>query len=412
MINVRESFRLSIGSIGAHKLRSVLTTLGIMIGVMTVIGMLALIDGLNRTVSNQLASIGSNTLYVQKHSWVLNRDEAIKARRRRNLTLEDAEAIKMRVQSAQQVASMLMFPVSVRFEGQELTGVQLVGTTPEYQYITEFNIDAGRQMLDTDLNQSRQTAMVGKTVAEKLFPSRDALGKSILVGRHRFEVTAVLEEKGSLFGNDQDNTIVIPITTFIKLFSGPITVRGNESVTIIVKPRSPDEIDNVRGEITRILRQRRNLGPKEEDDFNINSAEQLLETYRAITSGVFGLMIGVTALSLVVGGIGIMNIMLVSVTERTREIGIRKAVGARKKDILSQFLIEAVTLSLVGGLIGTVLGFIVAWVVSAIIDLPAAVTWWSVVLGFFFSACVGIFFGWYPARRAATMNPIEALRYE
>ncbi|HON11898.1 MAG TPA: ABC transporter permease [Chitinispirillaceae bacterium] len=411
-MNILEAFRLALNSINTHKLRSVLTTLGVMIGVMTVIGMLALIDGLNRTVSNQLASIGSNTLYVQKHGWVMNRDEAIRARRRRNLTLEDAKDIERRLEPAQRIASMLMSTVTVRFGNRELDGVQLIGTTPEYQYITEFNIASGRQMTESDMNQSRQNAMIGKTVAEELFPSREPVGKSILVGRHRFEVTAVLEEKGSLFGNDQDNAIVIPLTTFVKLFSGPITPRGGESVTIIVKPSSPEQIDDVKGDLTRILRQRRNLKPGEEDDFSINSAEQLMTTYRTITSGIFGLMIGVTALSLIVGGIGIMNIMLVSVAERTREIGIRKAVGARKRDIHSQFLIEAVSLSVTGGIIGTVLGFMVAWAVSRFINLPAAVTWWSVVLGFLFSASVGVFFGWYPARRAASLKPIEALRYE
>ena len=411
-MNILEAFRLALNSINAHKLRSVLTTLGVMIGVMTVIGMLALIDGLNRTVSNQLASIGSNTLYVQKHGWVMSRDEAIRARRRRNLTLEDAKDIERRLEPAQRIASMLMSTVTVRFGNRELDGVQLIGTTPEYQYITEFNIASGRQMTESDMNQSRQNAMIGKTVAEELFPSREPVGKSILVGRHRFEVTAVLEEKGSLFGNDQDNAIVIPLTTFEKLFSGPITPRGGESVTIIVKPSSPEQIDGVKGDLTRILRQRRNLRPGEEDDFSINSADQLMATYRTITSGIFGLMIGVTALSLIVGGIGIMNIMLVSVAERTREIGIRKAVGARKRDIHSQFLIEAISLSVTGGIIGTVLGFMVAWAVSRLINLPAAVTWWSVVLGFLFSASVGVFFGWYPARRAASLKPIEALRYE
>jgi putative ABC transport system permease protein len=411
-MNILEAFRLALNSINAHKLRSVLTTLGVMIGVMTVIGMLALIDGLNRTVSNQLASIGSNTLYVQKHGWVMNRDEAIRARRRRNLTLEDVKAIERRLEPEQRITSMLMSTVTVRFGNRELDGVQLIGTTPEYQYITEFNIASGRQMTESDMNQSRQNAMIGKTVADELFPSRERVGKSILVGRHRFEVTAVLEEKGSLFGNDQDNAIVIPLTTFEKLFSGPITPRGGESVTIIVKPSSPEQIDGVKGDLTRILRQRRNLRPGEEDDFSINSADQLMATYRTITSGIFGLMIGVTALSLIVGGIGIMNIMLVSVAERTREIGIRKAVGARKRDIHSQFLIEAISLSVTGGIIGTVLGFMVAWAVSRLINLPAAVTWWSVVLGFLFSASVGVFFGWYPARRAASLKPIEALRYE
>lgn len=407
-----ESIRLSFNAIFSHKLRSILTTIGVMIGVMTVIGMLALIDGLNSMIANQLSSIGSNTLYVQKVGWVLNREEYLASRGRKNLTIEDAEAVQRLVQAAKRVAPMLSTSVTVRFTGQVLDAVELVGTTPEYQYISEFQIESGRQLTTVDLSQSRQVAMIGATIAEELFQSRDPIGQSVLIGQHSFETIAVLKEKGELFGNDQDNVILIPISAYIKLISGPITLRGSESVTIIVEPQGPDVIDKTEDEIVSLLRRRRNLRPSEENDFSINTAEQLLQTYRTITSGVFGLMLGVTALSLVVGGIGIMNIMLVSVSERTREIGIRKAVGAKRKDILMQFLIEAVTLSCVGGLIGMVLGFIFAWAVSKIINLPAIVSWWSVLLGFGFSVIVGIFFGWYPARRAASMNPIEALRYE
>jgi putative ABC transport system permease protein len=307
---------------------------------------------------------------------------------------------------------LLTRAVTIKFEGDELEGVELVGTTQEYQYISEFNIDAGRQLTSIDISQSRRVVMIGATVAEKLFGPRDPLGKEVTIGQYRFEVTALLEEKGSLFGSDQDNTAIIPITTFTKLYSGSITRRGDESVTIVVQPSSPEVMGDIRDDIIGILRRRRKVPPSEPDDFNINTAEQLMETYRTITSGIFGLMIGVTTLSLIVGGIGIMNIMLVSVSERTREIGIRKAVGAKRRDILSQFLFEAVTLSCTGGIIGMILGFLVAWIVSAIINLPAAVSWWSILLGFGFSVLVGVFFGWYPARRAASKNPIEALRYE
>ena len=411
-MSVWEAIQLALKAIKAHKLRSALTTLGVMIGVMTVIGMLALIDGLNQLVAGQLSALGTNTLYVQKHAWTMSREEFIRARRRRNLTLDDVAAIERQIELARRVAPMLTTAVSVRFGGQELEAVELIGTSPDYQFIAEFNIAAGRQMLPVDMTQNRQVVMIGATLAQELFPSRDPLGNSILIRQHRFEIIAVLEERGSLFGSDQDNLAIIPVTTYTKLFSGPITVRGEESVTIIIEPLSPDIIERLRDEITGLLRRRRNVPPGEENDFNINTAQQLLQTYRTITSGVFGLMIGVTALSLIVGGIGIMNIMLVSVSERIREIGIRKAVGARQRDILSQFLIEAVILSCAGGIVGMILGFLVAWGVSQIINLPAAVSWWSVLLGFGFSALVGIFFGWYPARRAAALDPIEALRYE
>ncbi len=411
-MSIWESVRLALKAILSHKLRSILTTTGVMIGVMTVIGMLALIDGLNRKITSQLTSIGTNIFYVQKRGWILNREEMQAAKGRKNLTLEDAEAVSQQVQSAQRVAPMLSGLATVRYSGEILDGVEIVGTTPEYQYITEFKIENGRQLTSADLNQNRQVSLIGKTVAEQLFGSANPVGNSIFIGQNRFEIIAVLQAKGELFGNDLDNIIIIPISTYIKLISGPISIRGRESVTIIVEPESPEQIETTRNEIVSLLRKRRNVKPYDENDFSINTAEQLLETYRNITSGVFGLMIGVTALSLVVGGIGIMNIMLVSVTERTREIGIRRAVGAKRKDILRQFLIEAIVLSCVGGVIGMCLGFVLAGLVSQIVNLPAAVTWWSILLGFGFSVLVGIFFGWYPASRAASMNLVDSLHYE
>lgn len=411
-MSIWESVRLALKAILSHRLRSILTTIGVMIGVMTVIGMLALIDGLNRKITSQLSSIGTNILYVQKRGWILSREEMQAARGRKNLTLEDAEAVSQQVQSAQRVAPTLSGMTTVRYSGEVLDGVEIVGTTPEYQYITEFKIERGRQLTSADLNQTRQVSLIGKTVAEELFGSSDPVGNSILIGQNRFEIIAVLQAKGELFGNDQDNIIIIPISAYIKFISGPVSIRGRESVTIIVEPENPELIEKTRQEIISLLRRRRNVRPSDENDFSINTAEQLLETYRNITSGVFGLMIGVTALSLVVGGIGIMNIMLVSVTERTREIGIRRAVGAKRKDIMRQFLIEAIVLSCVGGIIGMFLGFILAWLVSQVVNLPAAVTWWSILLGFGFSVLVGMFFGWYPARRAASMDLVESLHYE
>jgi putative ABC transport system permease protein len=215
-------------------------------------------------------------------------------------------------------------------------------------------------------------------------------------------------------GEDKDSYVVIPITTFMKAISGQVREHGGfgNSVQVVVQPLDAGRVESARDEITELLRRRRRVPPSQPDDFSINSADQLMAVYRAVTSGVFGLMIGVTLLSLLVGGIGIMNIMLVSVKERTREIGIRKALGARKADIMWQFLVEAVMLSSVGGVIGMALGYAMAALISLAIKLPSTVTWWSVALGFGFSAAVGIFFGWYPAKRAAELDPIEALRYE
>ncbi len=411
-MNMIEPVKLAFGAILAHKLRSLLTTLGIMIGVLTVIGMLALIDGLNRLVGQQLSSIGSTTLYVQKFAWVMSRAEFIETRGRKNLTVQDADAIARLAQSVQRVAPMLTLFATVRYRGQEVDGVQIIGTTPDFLTIQDYGIESGRPLTVVDEQHALQNGLVGSTIAEKLFPAIDPLGRNITINRQRFTVISTLKKKGSFFGSDQDNLIIIPLSVFMKRFSGQVTERGFESVTVVVQPLDEAHIESAKGEISSILRKIRKVPAGKPDDFNINTADELLSLYRKITTGIFGLMVGVTALSLVVGGIGIMNIMLVSVSERIREIGVRKAIGARRRDILAQFLIEAVSLSLIGGVIGMGLGFLMAWAVSHVVKLPAAVSWWSILLGFGFSAFVGVFFGWYPASRASKLNPIEALRHE
>ncbi|MCU0606229.1 MAG: ABC transporter permease [Candidatus Edwardsbacteria bacterium] len=413
-MNIWESIRLAFDAIRAHKLRSGLTTLGIMIGVLTVIGMLALIDGFNKMIAKQLSSLGTTTLYVQKQGLVMSHDDWMKTRGRKNLTIEDAEAVGENCPSVLRVAPIMDNMANVRFGKEEVLGSEINGTTPDYQYIANYEITDGRALSSVDLSHSRNVAMIGSTLVEKLFGNQDPLGKEVTIAGNRFEVIATLDKKGSFLGNDQDNMVIIPITTYQKIFSGQVRARSprGSSVTIAVQPLDADHVESARDEVTELLRRRRKVPPAKPDDFGIVTADQLMAIFKKITAGVFGLMIGVTLLSLLVGGIGIMNIMLVSVSERIKEIGIRKAIGARKKDIMQQFIIEAVTLSSVGGVIGMLIGFLMAWVISLTLKLPSTVTWWSVVLGFGFSAAVGIFFGWYPAQRAAELDPIEALRYE
>ena len=412
-MNIWESIRLAFDAIRAHKLRSGLTTLGIMIGVLTVIGMLALINGFNKMVAKQLSSLGTTTLYVQKQGLVMSHDDWLKTRGRKNLTIADAYSLRDNCPSVMRVAPILENMATVKHGREEVLGSSIVGTTPEYQFIANQEMEDGRAMSPMDLERSRPVAIIGFTLTDKLFGRQDPIGKELAIGGNRFEVIGTLSKKGSFLGNDQDNIAIIPISTFQKLFTGQIRNRGRGgSVTIAVQPLDADRIESAKDEITELLRRRRRVPPSKPDDFGIVTADQVMDIFKKITAGVFGLMIGVTLLSLLVGGIGIMNIMLVSVSERIKEIGIRKAIGARRRDIMQQFLIEAVALSTVGGVAGMVLGFVLAGLISLTIKLPSTVSWWSVLLGFGFSAAVGIFFGWYPARRAAEMDPIEALRYE
>jgi putative ABC transport system permease protein len=411
-MNIWESIRLAFDAIRAHKLRSGLTTLGIMIGVLTVIGMLALIDGFNKMIATQLSSLGTTTLYVQKQGLVMSHEDWLQTRGRKNLTIADADAVRENCPSVERVAPMLESMSNVKYLKQEVLGSDILGTTPDYQFIANHELSDGRPMSTVDLEHSRNVAIIGWTLVDKLFGAQDPMGKEIIVQGNRFEVIGTIAKKGSFLGNDQDNIAVIPISTFQKIFTGRVRSRGGGSVTIAVQPLDADHVETAKDEITELLRRRRRVPPSRPDDFGIVTADQLMDIFKKITAGVFGLMIGVTLLSLLVGGIGIMNIMLVSVSERIKEIGIRKAIGARKRDIMQQFIIEAVALSSVGGVIGMVLGFVMAGVISLTIKLPSTVSWWSVLLGFGFSAAVGIFFGWYPARRAAEMDPIEALRYE
>jgi len=406
-IDLFEAIKVALSSLRTNKLRSALTTLGIIIGVMTVIGMISLIQGMNNTVASQLGKIGVNTLYVEKHPWMMNQEDWLEMRKRKDLTLEDAEAIREFCSAVSAVAPELYTGAPVKFGNEATKNTWIGGTTFEDEEISNFDLEKGRFLTPSDLDHRRSVCVLGATVVEKIFHNLEPVGREVNIRQNRFLVIGVLEKQGSTFGSDQDNVVIIPITTFIKYYGGE-----DRSVTIKVLPKSPEAVDLAIDQITELLRRRRGVPPNKPDDFAINTQGKLLEVYRKITAAIYVVMIGVASLSLLVGGIGIMNIMLVSVTERTREIGIRKALGARRRDIRWQFLIEAVTLSSVGGLIGIVLGFSIAKLISLPTHLPSAVSPWSILLGFGFSSLVGIFFGLYPATKAARLDQIEALRYE
>jgi len=401
-----ESFRIAVDAIRANKLRSILTTLGIVIGVMTVVTVVSLISGLNKKVTDMFSSIGSNVIYVQKWPWVrTGGDDWWKYRGRKDITPEHADAIRRLCSSVDLVAPIDGRSLSMKYKDKRTNPVQVQGATPEYQRITGRDLESGRYITDSDVSHKKRVCVIGTDIVETLFQTDEALNKVVRIGSSKFVVVGILEKKGQMLGNSMDNQAIIPFSTFRKLFLR----KGREDISIAMLATDKDEaIDEIRG----VLRRIRKVKSGKPDDFSINTQDALMDMYNKITGAAFMVMIGVASLSLLIGGIGIMNIMLVSVTERTREIGIRKAIGARYKDILYQFLTEAVVISGFGGVIGIVLGFSIAKIISVASNLPAAIPLWAVLLGFGFSSGVGIFFGIYPANKAARLNPVEALRYE
>lgn len=398
-----EGIKIALNALSVHKMRAFLTILGIVVGVSTVIGIVSLIQGLNQSFTSQVSDLGSDVLYVQKFSW-FSRNEWDKFRNRKNLTLEHAKAIKEHTTLVSAVAPTVSSRKTVKFENRSMEGVQIVGTNEEL--ITSVFPEQGRLFTELDVVNRRRVCVIGWEVANVLFKQKNPVGSRIKISGHTFRVIGVLEKQGSFLGMNQDQEIRIPIGAFYKIFG------SRRWLTIAVKVKDPALIEETKDEIRGILRRVRKVAPDEEDDFSINQMDMLMDMYKKLTGALYAAAIGVGSISLLVGGIGIMNIMLVSVTERTREIGIRKAIGARRRNVLWQFLIESVMISAVGGLIGVAIGFGLAQLISSVSPLPASVSLWSVFLGLGFSSAVGIFFGIYPAGKAAKLDPIEALRYE
>jgi putative ABC transport system permease protein len=412
-MSIVELLKLSLSTFVSHRMRSFLTILGIVIGVMTVIAILSFIQGLNRTVENQISSLGSNTIFIQKFSFAMGHMNIDELRKRPDLTEDDARAIG-RLSTVAQVSPQMTRNVDkVDFRGQKAEQVNVIGSTATIQYTGNYNVEVGRFINDDDYNHRRNVCLIGTYLVDNLFAGGEPVGQDIQINGHHFLVIGVLASKGTFFGQSQDNVAIIPLSTFQKIFPKPTGAMAVfRSLEIQVTAKSAKQMDKTIDQIEELLRRRRRLTTDKPDDFGINTQDQLRQVYKSITGVAFIVMIAVAAISLVVGGIGIMNIMLVSVSERTREIGLRKAVGATNRDILYQFLFEAVFLALVGGAIGIALGLGITQLAHIVSRLPAAAPLWTVVLGFGFSAAVGIFFGIYPANRASKLNPIVALRYE
>ena len=406
----REAWRIATSAIRANKLRSVLTVLGIVIGVMTIITLVSLIEGLSNSITEQIGSLGSNYLYISKSPTMQFGQPNPEHRFRKDLTIEDAIAIEEHCPDVL-VASPILFDTARLSYGGNSTGMQqIVAGDEDLSEINSFFIAHGRDLTAGDVEARRRVTVIGADIVDALFGNSDPLGKEIRIGRHKFKVIGVLERRGEFFGQSQDNVVAIPYTTFLSTFQS-ISYQGS-SIWINAISTSPATVFKAANQIETLLRRRRGVKPADENDFEIATQGGLLEIFDNITTVIYAIMIGVASVSLLVGGIGIMNIMLVAVSERTREIGIRKALGAKRKDIMSQFIIEALLLTFFGGLIGVALGWGLAALLAGAMDLPNAITWWSVALGLGFSIIVGLFFGTFPAARAASLDPIEALRHE
>jgi len=410
MINIPSTLKISFRALRVNKMRSALTMLGIVIGVGAVIAMLAVGKGASQKIADQIASIGSNLLIILPGSTSSGGVRRMGAGTQPTLTMGDTEAILRECPAVADVAPEHGGIAQIVYGNQNwATGIR--GTTPNMLNVREWQLASGRVFTGQEVKSGGKVCLLGRTVVDNLFGNIDATGQVVRIKKVPFIVIGVLEAKGqSLTGQDQDDTIFLPITVAQKQLFGtqfPGMVR-----IIHVKAKSTEDLAAAEKQINELLRQRHRLGPKQENDFTVRNLTQLMQTQEQ-SSKVMALLLGaIASVSLIVGGIGIMNIMLVSVTERTREIGIRMAVGAKTWDIRLQFIIEAITLSLIGGVIGIILGVGGSKILSTFAEWPTIISPFYVVLAFCFSGLVGIFFGFYPAYKASLLDPIDALRYE
>ncbi len=405
-MNLMMTFKIAGRALARNTLRSALTMLGIIIGVGAVIAMIAVGQGAKAQVEAQIASIGSNLLMVFPGSTTQAGVRA-GAGTVTTLTENDAEAIQKELSSVRFAAPSLRTVAQVVSANQNWS-TAVTGSDPDYFAVRDWSFESGSPFTSSDVAGATKVAVLGKTVANNLFGSQDPIGQIIRIRNVPFKVSGLLSPKGqSAMGQDQDDTVIIPLSTLQKRIMGATYIQ-----TIMVSANSPEETVTAQEEVRRLLRQRHRIPPGQDDDFTVRNMTDIAAAAEA-SSRVMTLLLGsIASVSLIVGGIGIMNIMLVSVTERTREIGIRMAVGARGNDILLQFLVEAVVLSLAGGILGVLLGVAGSRIISAFVHWPTIISLRSILLAFVFSIAIGVFFGLYPARRAASLDPIEALRYE
>ena len=407
MNQIFDSVVIALQAIWANKLRSFMTVLGNIVAVTSIVTVVTLIQGMNGMVADALMSgIGADSFTIQRRPPIFNEDDEERARNNPMITIQEADAIRAFSPIIASVAAQANRSASVSYRTEEVENAQIQGVTSSYIDFSTFSVEIGRMMSPVEVERGQPIALLGWGLSDRLFGDINPLGKTIKIAGINFRVVGVSEQKGSFFGNSQDNFAVIPLGAYQRLFG------ARQSLQLMVKPVTTEVMPSAMDDATVALRVMRRLKPSEPDNFGVFTADTILNIYRQVTSGIFAVLVGIVALSLVVGGIVIMNIMLMVVSERTREIGLRKALGAKRKDIMTQVLTESITLSMLGGMIGIALGSLAAMAIASFTPLPARLEVWSVVLGIGITAAVGLFFGAYPASRAAALDPIEALRRE
>jgi len=406
-MQIGESVVIAIDVIRSHKMRSFLTLLGIIIGVTAIIGMQSLISGFQKNLESELEQLGANVFYVNKYPAIQMGDNE-EYRNRKDITMKEAIAIESYCPSVSQIGPEDgQFGITAKYKDRKTSPTNyLVAAFPAYFVNNGLFVGEGRTITEVDVENNRQVVVIGINVVEELFPYQNPIGEDIIFDGHRYQVIGVLEEQGSMFGNNRDAIMIIPLTTFQKYYG------KNRSLSIAVQVKSPELMELAQDEVIGVLRAVRKVPLGEANDFEIFSSVTLMDTFNNMTRMIRIGAIVIVSFALLVAGIGIMNIMLVSIRERTREIGIRLAIGAKRRDILFQFLVEAIFLSNIGGVIGIIIGVGIGQLVALVSPVPSTIPIGMIVVGFVFCSLVGLIFGVYPANKASKMDPIEALRYE